>query len=462
LDGGETHFTLIRCKTDGTLDPSFGSGGITTTTFLNYGYVNEAATSLALQADGKVVVTGTANGYFAVSRYDAAFSTIQISKIANLLILFGSKNDDQIDITADAHGVTVASLREDTPPLTIPGIDQVMVETGEGDDTLSVRLQPDPNHEFRFEADLGSGDDVFNTVLVQPGPCMPGERPGTLGLAVRGGSGNDTFNTVLVQPGPCMPVQVSLDGGAGDDHFTTAFLGSDSPSSEDGDLPSPVDLNVQGGDGHDDIRVIFGFNPQPDPPALPSVFLNMPVHAQLDGGRGDDDIRVIYGFNPQPDPPAKLFINAPMDITVAGGLGNDDIRVIYGFNPQPDPPAIPSVVLNAPVNLTLDGGAGNDFLLGEFQSLAFRGGLLNATLDGGSGDDMVAAFLTLLDGTWGDGSRIAVLGGSGDDVLALQTLGVPSTTRGDLFVDGGSGFDIALVSAGVDVMDCEVVLSPGR
>lgn len=467
----------------------------------------EARTLLSANAGAGPTIAG--------APHDAAFSTIEVFKTGSQLTIIGSNRADQIDVTVDDRGVTVASPLERAAPLTIPGIDQVIVETGAGDDTLSLRFEATTDQNFRFLADLGrgddtfntvlvapgpctpgetpallaiaarggagddtfntdlvqpgpcmpeqvsldgeAGDDTFNTVLVQPGPCMPGEAPVSLGVAARGGAGNDTFNTVLVAPGPCIPVQVSLDGGTGDDHLTTAFLGSDEPPA-DGDPPSPVDLNVQGGGGRDDIRVIFGFNPQPDPPAQPSVFLNTPVHAQLDGGQGDDDIRVIYGFNPQPDPPAVLFINAPMDIAADGGQGDDDIRVIYGFNPQPDPPATPSVVVTAPVNLTLDGGAGDDLLLADFQSLAMRGGELDATLNGGAGNDVVAAFFTLLDGA-ADPGRVLLLGGAGDDVLALQVLGAAPTTRADLLVDGGSGFDIARVSAGVDVVDCEAIIS---
>jgi len=59
---------LVRCKTDGTLDSTFGANGIVTTPNVN-------ASSVALQPDGKIVVAGVSiNGYvaddFALIRYN--------------------------------------------------------------------------------------------------------------------------------------------------------------------------------------------------------------------------------------------------------------------------------------------------------------------------------------------------------------------------------------------------------
>jgi uncharacterized delta-60 repeat protein len=59
-------FALARYRADGTLDPSFGSGG-TVTTKLGNGSSNGA--TLALQPDGKILAGGSARGNFAVVRY---------------------------------------------------------------------------------------------------------------------------------------------------------------------------------------------------------------------------------------------------------------------------------------------------------------------------------------------------------------------------------------------------------
>jgi uncharacterized delta-60 repeat protein len=54
----QADFVLARYMSDGSLDPSFGSGGKVTTTFRSGGGSNEAS-GLALQPDGKIVVAGT-------------------------------------------------------------------------------------------------------------------------------------------------------------------------------------------------------------------------------------------------------------------------------------------------------------------------------------------------------------------------------------------------------------------
>jgi uncharacterized delta-60 repeat protein len=59
-------FALARYNPDGSLDPTFGSGGKVTTDFAPF----EAATAVTIQADGKIVTTGsTSSGDFALLRY---------------------------------------------------------------------------------------------------------------------------------------------------------------------------------------------------------------------------------------------------------------------------------------------------------------------------------------------------------------------------------------------------------
>ncbi len=65
-------FAVARYNTDGSLDTSFGAGGLVTT---QVGTITDWARSVALQTDGKIVVAGESNtiydGDFAVVRYNA-------------------------------------------------------------------------------------------------------------------------------------------------------------------------------------------------------------------------------------------------------------------------------------------------------------------------------------------------------------------------------------------------------
>jgi uncharacterized delta-60 repeat protein len=59
-------FALARYRSGGTLDPTFGGDGKVTTRFAWYAF----AADLAIQADGKIVVVGEANDKFALARYN--------------------------------------------------------------------------------------------------------------------------------------------------------------------------------------------------------------------------------------------------------------------------------------------------------------------------------------------------------------------------------------------------------
>lgn len=67
-------FGLVRYNKDGSLDTTFGSGGKVTTDFSDSrGVSSDAAYAVAIQADGKIVAVGYADGLrdFAVARYNA-------------------------------------------------------------------------------------------------------------------------------------------------------------------------------------------------------------------------------------------------------------------------------------------------------------------------------------------------------------------------------------------------------
>jgi len=69
---GGNDFALARYNSNGTLDTSFGTGGKVTTNFTS---PNDAAFSVAVQSDGKIVAAGgtilSRGGDFALARYDS-------------------------------------------------------------------------------------------------------------------------------------------------------------------------------------------------------------------------------------------------------------------------------------------------------------------------------------------------------------------------------------------------------
>ena len=67
FSGGFQKFALARYNADGSLDTSFGSGGIVTT---NFGFDSAFGGALAIQTDGKIVAAGRAGTDFLVARYN--------------------------------------------------------------------------------------------------------------------------------------------------------------------------------------------------------------------------------------------------------------------------------------------------------------------------------------------------------------------------------------------------------
>jgi uncharacterized delta-60 repeat protein len=97
-------FALARYNPDGTLDPSFGTGG-TVTTDLNGG-----ANALVVQVDGKLVAAGVAGNDFALARYnpngtlDASFGTG-----GTVTTDFAGTSDNAFALAVQADGKLVAA-----------------------------------------------------------------------------------------------------------------------------------------------------------------------------------------------------------------------------------------------------------------------------------------------------------------------------------------------------------------
>lgn len=219
-------------------------------------------------------------------------------------------------------------------------------------------------------------------------------------------------------------------------------------------------IQVSTGDGNDDIRVIYGFNPQPDPPGLPFHVAALqvslgggndsfnssgqlppgPCRMAVDAGPGNDDIRVIYGFNPQPEPPGDT-LKPSLDLTVSLGNGDDSFTGDIMLPP-------------GPCRVGVDGGLGNDVV--TFRTVIdpnersigdpnLRTAVLYANL--GAGNDAFNGDFVVPP----DPCQVMVMGGDGADVVSVHTGGGVSHGSGggggtgfglDLYADLGNGNDV--------------------
>lgn len=176
----------------GTLDSSFGTGGLVTTTI----GVNASANAVAIQADGKIVVAGEANALFAVVRYntngtlDTAFDTDGIvttsvggaNDLAHAVLIQTDQKIVAIGETDNGTTNDFALVRYDTngaldSTFDFDGI--VRTDFGVNDIAYAAALQPDgkivaagstdsATTSFDFAVARyttnGSPDTTFNTI----------------------------------------------------------------------------------------------------------------------------------------------------------------------------------------------------------------------------------------------------------------------------------------------------------
>ncbi|MEZ5909136.1 MAG: tandem-95 repeat protein [Hyphomicrobiaceae bacterium] len=162
-NGSNYDFALLRYNADGTLDTSFGSGdGIVTTAI---GASDDLGIRMALQADGKIVVTGwSSNGSntdIAIARYnndgtlDTSFGGDGIVTTA-----IGGSADQGYDVAIQSDGrILVTGFTSD----------------GANADVALLRYNADGSPDTSFGGGdgvtivpLGTGDDVGRSLLILP------------------------------------------------------------------------------------------------------------------------------------------------------------------------------------------------------------------------------------------------------------------------------------------------------
>jgi uncharacterized delta-60 repeat protein len=122
-------FAVVRYNGNGTLDGSFGSGGLATASFAGNGGI---AFSMALQDDGKVVTAGFASNDrtddFALARFEIApFSTVAIPDV------YDTFEDTALNVAADV-GVLANDHSEPDPTLS------AVLDSGPAHGTLTLNL----------------------------------------------------------------------------------------------------------------------------------------------------------------------------------------------------------------------------------------------------------------------------------------------------------------------------------
>jgi uncharacterized delta-60 repeat protein len=122
-------FQIVRCKSDGTLDNTFGNNGIVSTDFGN----TDRPFSIAIQKDGKVLVLGNSGDQLAIARYN-----------------FGGT----LDTTFDTDGKMILTDTGFAPSIATKADGRIVVSaTSTNGDLLLLQLNSDGSLDLTFDVD---------------------------------------------------------------------------------------------------------------------------------------------------------------------------------------------------------------------------------------------------------------------------------------------------------------------
>lgn len=343
------NFALVRYHADGSLDPSFGSGGTVVT---DAGGADQIIRRVALQADGKILVGGFDGEDVVVGRYNPDGS---------LDASFGSGGIVKTDIAGSGRDLGYAVNVLTTGKILVGGM-------ANDEDFALLRYNPDGTLDTTFDGDgivttdFGYGQDIiYNLAELANGQYL------AIGEAR---SPDRSFGLALYNP------DGTLDTGFGSGGLVTTTFGHS--------MAVARGLAIQ----PDGKAVLAGITADDNPDfALARYMLGGPPPCTIDGTPGDDllfgtngsDVicgrggnDVIFGMRGD-----DLLRGGPGDDRIFGGAGHD---VIWGE-------AGNDRAFGGPQGDTIIGGPGNDVLRGRAGNDRLEGTLGDDALYGGGGDD---------------------------------------------------------------------------
>lgn len=357
-------FMLARFTSGGTLDSSFGSGGIATTTFTKG---VGAANALAIQGDGKIVAVGVAgtdatqtassNSTFATLRYNANGTLDKtFNGVGAALTDFGTAFDSAYAVglwdtgqiivggttTRNATtGDSAFALVEYSAAGAVTGFGRVAGDRSTGADAIrSIAIQN--NNSIVVVGSINS--NTSNSAVEVDRYLTNAKLDTAFGYAgqqvLNLSSGKDTAAGIVIGHDGFITVAGTANAGSGSSSFAVARLYNDSAY-----LTADGVLTLRGTAGADSFIVT---------PSTTAGFINI-------------------NFNGLAIP---FPISSLKKVILDGLAGNDTMQV--------DPKVL--------LPFILDGGAGNDSLFAGAGATTLIGGLGADSLTGGSGNDTLAGF----------------------------------------------------------------------
>jgi uncharacterized delta-60 repeat protein len=213
-------FAVVRYNDDGTLDPSFGTGGIVTTSVTDGDDVIKSydrASSMALQSDGAIVVAGSSS-FFTVDgvENDKDFAVVRYNADGTLDLSFGTGGKVSTSISAGLDTATSVALQSDGK----------IVVAGDGDglsEIAVVRYNDDGTLDTTFSGDgIATNGDFLGSLTLSGATSVALQSDGK--IVVSGFTGvvteSEFYSLFLVaryiasdSTAPAPPTLTSVTGG---------------------------------------------------------------------------------------------------------------------------------------------------------------------------------------------------------------------------------------------------------
>jgi uncharacterized delta-60 repeat protein len=429
-------FALARYNSDGSLDTTFGGGDGKVTTAFTSG--NEVGLSVAVQTDGKIVVSGASQNNFALARYntdgslDTSFTvgTLVEDSGPSTLIAVGSFGFDDADLI-DTHTVGAVAVAGNA----LGGNLTASIGTAA---TGSATGSIDWNYTVANSAaqQLAQGQRVAESFIVTVDDGQGGTTSQTIEVAVIGVNDAPTLAAALSDQNALQgqPFTFTLPPGTFADVDATDILVYMAARADGSPLPAWLTFN-----------------------AITQTFSGTPAN----GDAGFVDVRVTA------TDPSNVSISDVVRITVANTNGapaatgdtavtlrNTAVTVPVRTNdsdPDGDPLTVSAVTQGANGTVVIDAATGNP----RYTPAANFAGLdsFTYTVSDGRGGTSTATVNVTVATLLGDNNPNTLNGTNGADVIVglggADTIGAAS---GNDYVDAGDGNDIITGGAGADTL----------
>ena len=460
-------FALVRYNANGSLDTSFGSGGKTKLGISAPSSGGDYAYKIGLQADGKLVVSGSVDNQTTnTSYYD--FCVARFDANGSLDTSFGNGGKVSVGVGTGGDYAVAQAIQKDGKILVAGSSEGFQAQSspldGFSDTSFSVtRFTSDgvldqtfgQGGKARFK--LTDGHDFARDILLQP----DGK------IIIAGNSDNGIYSVTLGRPSVVTgitAIRINPDGSL-DTSFGVngifrmpgyscfaASLQQDGKIIFGGGGPESAQLDAQTAAAGTGDFAVLRLNPD----------------GSLDSAFGDNGL-LSFDFNQSQDFLFDLATFADGTIAAAGFQSRDgltDLAVAFIGTSGADP-------MNGTVgvdkffgfagNDTIDGAAGDDFLDGGSGNDQLAGGVGSDTLIGGEGTDWVSyqssAGLVISLPSSLESTPLTVAGFGTDVILSIEGLmtgiGADSITGSDSadMVSSGAGADTIESGSGNDRID---------